>query len=97
MQRIFSKIIAIVVLTGKSLACKYGMEFSIAYKTIFMKGSRAQNNRQNKQLTGHRPRPDVRDDLDSRSNEEQDNKGDDVTHNRKDVRNNGQRRKNEKP
>ena len=36
-------------------------------------------------MAGHRPKPDVRDDLDSRANEEQDNKGDDVTHNRKDV------------
>ena len=38
---------------------------------------------QNKQMAGHRPKPDTRDDLDSRSNEEQDNKGDDVTHNEK--------------
>ncbi|MCW3072993.1 MAG: hypothetical protein JWP69_62 [Flaviaesturariibacter sp.] len=53
-----------------------------------MKGSRMQNNMQNKQFMGHRPRPDVRDDLDSRSNEEQDTKGGDVTHNAKDVRNN---------
>ncbi len=29
-------------------------------------------------------RPDVRDNLDSRKNEEQDNKGNDVTHNKKD-------------
>ena len=56
-----------------------------------MKGSRAQNTKQNKQMMGHRPKPDVRDDLDARSNEEQDNKGDDVTHNRKDVRNNRQK------
>ncbi|MDB5252832.1 MAG: hypothetical protein JWP27_2001 [Flaviaesturariibacter sp.] len=43
---------------------------------------------QSKQFMSHRPRPDVRDDLDSRSNEEQDTKGNDVTHNAKDVRNN---------
>ncbi len=30
-------------------------------------------------------RPDVRDDLDSRKNEEQETKGDDVTHNEKKV------------
>lgn len=48
-----------------------------------MKGSRSQTNMQNKQMAGHRPKPDTRDDLDSRSNEEQDNKGDDVTHNEK--------------
>lgn len=50
-----------------------------------MKGSRAQNNMQNKQMTGHRPKPDIRDDMDSRKNEEQDTKGDDVTHNEKDL------------
>jgi hypothetical protein len=60
-----------------------------------MKGSRSQNNMQNKQSVSHRPKPEVRDDLDSRSNEEQDNKGDDVTHNRKDVRNNRQRKQKE--
>ena len=31
----------------------------------------------------HTPRPEIRDDLDSRKNEEQDFKGDDVTHNKK--------------
>lgn len=31
-------------------------------------------------------RPEIRDNLDSRVNEEQDNKGDDVTHNRKEHR-----------
>ncbi|HWJ91359.1 MAG TPA: hypothetical protein VNR87_09625 [Flavisolibacter sp.] len=53
-----------------------------------MKGSRAQNNMQNKQLMSHRPKPEVRDDLDSRSNEEFETKGDDVTHNKKDQKNN---------
>lgn len=51
-----------------------------------MKGSRSQNNMQNKQMVGHRPKPDTRDDLDSRSNEEQDNKGGDVTHNEKQTK-----------
>lgn len=50
-----------------------------------MKGSRGQNNMQSKQMTGHRPKPDIRDDMDSRKNEEQDNKGGDVTHNKKDL------------
>lgn len=53
-----------------------------------MKGSRMQTNMQSKQFISHRPRPDVRDDLDSRKNEEQDFKGEDVTHNAKDLRNN---------
>ncbi|HEX6333495.1 MAG TPA: hypothetical protein VFZ78_04655 [Flavisolibacter sp.] len=46
-----------------------------------MKGSRSQNNQQNKQEVGHRPRPDIRDNLDSREGEEQMTKGDDITHN----------------
>jgi len=58
-----------------------------------MKGSRAQNNRQNKQMMGHRPQPDIRDDLDSRKNEEQDTKGDDITHNEKEVRSDKETRK----
>lgn len=36
-------------------------------------------------MVGHRPKPDIRDDMDSRKNEEQDIKGDDVTHNKKDL------------
>ena len=51
-----------------------------------MKGSRSQTNMQNKQMIGHRPKPENRDDLDSRSNEEQDNKGDDRTHNEKETK-----------
>ena len=51
-----------------------------------MKGSRAQDNKQNKSMPGHRPVPQNKDDLDSRKNEEQDTKGDDITHNRKDVK-----------
>ena len=50
-----------------------------------MKGSRAQNNRQNKSEPGHRPVPQNKDDLDSRKNEEQQTKGSDVTHNKKEV------------
>lgn len=44
-------------------------------------------------MTGHRPKPDVRDDLDSRKNEEQQTKGTDVTHNEKEVRHNRQHKK----
>ena len=51
-----------------------------------MKHSRSQDNLQNKQMSGHKPKPDVRDDLDSRKNEEQDTKGDDVTHNEKETK-----------
>ena len=49
---------------------------------------------QNKQMASHRPRPDTRDDLDSRKNEEQDTKGNDVTHNKKQTRNDKKKVKN---
>ena len=58
-----------------------------------MKGARSQTNMQHKQEVGHRPRPDIRDDLDSRKNEEQDTKGDDVTNNEKEVRSDNNMRK----
>lgn len=48
-----------------------------------MKGSRSQTNMQSKQMVGHRPVPNTRDDLDSRKNEEWQTKGDDITHNTK--------------
>jgi len=41
---------------------------------------------QNKQNVSHRPRPEIRDNLDSRKNEEQDTKGSDVTHNDKETK-----------
>ena len=50
-----------------------------------MKNSRSQDNMQNKSMPGHRPVPQNRDDIDSRSNQEWDTKGDDVTHNKKEV------------
>ena len=42
--------------------------------------------KQNKQTNSKIPKPEVRDDLDSRKNEEQDTKGDDFTHNKKETR-----------
>lgn len=51
-----------------------------------MKGSRSQSNMQNKSMPGHRPLPQNKDDIDSRSNEEWQTKGDDVTHNEKEVK-----------
>jgi hypothetical protein len=35
------------------------------------------------QFNKNKPSPEIRDNLDSRKNEEQDSKGDDITHNRK--------------
>jgi len=46
-----------------------------------MKQSRSKNNAQSKQGMNHKPVPEIRDNLDSRKREEQDFKGDDVTHN----------------
>ncbi|MFL5808723.1 MAG: hypothetical protein ACJ749_04330 [Flavisolibacter sp.] len=69
------------------------MNFSILIENSFMKGSRSQNTRQNKTTPGHRPMPQNKDDLDSRKNEEQDTKGDDVTHNEKQVRGDNRMRK----
>ncbi len=51
-----------------------------------MKHSRSLDNMQNKQMAGHKPKPDVRDNLDSRKNEEQDTKGNDITHNEKETK-----------
>jgi hypothetical protein len=58
-----------------------------------MKGSRTQNNQQSKQGMSHKPMPEIRDNLDSRKREEQDFKGSDVTHNKRDVRNQPNRSK----
>jgi hypothetical protein len=53
------------------------------FKQLFMKTSGSTNNRQGKQGQSHKPVPDTRNQVDSRSNEEWDNKGDDITHNKK--------------
>lgn len=58
-----------------------------------MKESRSQNNMQNKTVAGHRPIPQNKDDMDSRSGEEQSVKGDDITHNQKQVRSDNTMRK----
>jgi len=55
-------------------------------KTYIMKDARGQNTRQNKSEPGHRPQPQNKDNLDSRENLEQDDKGGDVTHNRKEMK-----------
>ena len=51
-----------------------------------MKGIRSQTNMQNKQLNNNLPRPENKDNLDSRKNEEWQTKGDDVTHNKKEKK-----------
>lgn len=54
-----------------------------------MKTSRNQHLRQSKPEMAKMPRPEIRDNLDSRKNEEQDMKGDDSTHNRKATKSSG--------
>ena len=44
---------------------------------------KTQMNKENKQGMSKKPRPEIRDNLDSRKAEEQDFKGDDITHNTK--------------
>jgi hypothetical protein len=51
-----------------------------------MKNSRSQNTKQSKQGITNKPRPEIRDNLDSREGEEQMTKGDDVTHNQKQTK-----------
>jgi hypothetical protein len=41
-----------------------------------MKGSRSTTNKQSKQGQSHKPRPEIRDDIDSRKNKELNYKGD---------------------
>jgi hypothetical protein len=61
-----------------------------------MKGSRSNSTGQNKTVpNSHRPIPQNKDDIDSRSNEEQDTKGEDVTHNKKEHRNDRKKVKND--
>ncbi|MBC7904112.1 MAG: hypothetical protein H7Y27_11845 [Gemmatimonadaceae bacterium] len=52
-----------------------------------MKNTKGQNTVKNPQTNNHKTRPEIRDNLDSRKNEEQDIKGDDITHNEKPVKN----------
>lgn len=51
-----------------------------------MKGNPSQNNMANKQPAGNKRRPENKDNLDSREGEEQQTKGDDVTHNQKEKK-----------
>ena len=48
-----------------------------------MKNLQTQNKKENIQFNANKRRPDNKDNLDSREHEEQDFKGDDTTHNKK--------------
>jgi hypothetical protein len=58
-----------------------------------MKTSRDQMNQQNKQGKTKVPKPEIRDDIDSRKNEEFEIKGDDVTHNIKEKKSERKKKK----
>ena len=59
-----------------------------------MKSNQKPNPKQDRQnVSNNQNRPEIRDNLDSRKNEEQDQKGDDWTNNEKETRNNQQRKK----
>jgi hypothetical protein len=51
-----------------------------------MKKKKSQLDKENIQFNTNKHRPDIRDNLDSRINEEQRFKGDDITHNKKEHR-----------
>ena len=55
-----------------------------------MKTTSNQQQTQNTRANTGKRSPEIRDNLDSRKNEEQDSKGDDITHNQKPHRNNQQ-------
>jgi hypothetical protein len=52
-----------------------------------MKNPISQTKKVNTKFNTNKPRAEIRDDLDNRKNEEQDFKGDDITHNQKDHKN----------
>jgi hypothetical protein len=54
-----------------------------------MKNSRNQTSKQSKQGASRVPKPEIRDDLDSRKHEEQDLKESDITHNKKETKRGG--------
>lgn len=61
-----------------------------------MNQSRDNSTGQNKSVQNtHRPQPQNKDDIDSRSNEEWDTKGDDVTHNKKEHQSDRKKVKND--
>ena len=61
-----------------------------------MKHAGGQDTKQNKQMMGNKPRPEIRDNLDSREGEEQMTKGDDTTHNEKETKRDHLKKKDKK-
>jgi len=59
-----------------------------------MKNMKTSNPKQNIQFNQNKRRPENKDNLDSREGEEQQLKGDDITHNKKEVQNKRSSKKN---
>lgn len=59
-----------------------------------MKNVKSQTPDHNTRFNANKNRPDIRDNMDSREGEEQQSKGNDVTHNQKEVKNKKQEKKN---
>ena len=68
---------------GQKMVAPLWYDFFIA---LSMKKKSSQINKENIQFNTNRHRPEIRDNLDNRKNEEQDFKGDDITHNKKEPR-----------
>ena len=51
-----------------------------------MKNTPSQQSKPVRQTNSNTPKPEIRDNLDSRKNEEWETKGDDVTHNKKETK-----------
>ena len=82
----FLKIIAIYAHKIHPPQSWYG--FFTTWRKADMKNTQSQTPQANTQFNANKKRPEVRDNLDSRKNEEQEFKGDDVTHNEKPHHNN---------
>ena len=61
----------------------HGMIFPAELENRHMKTPNVKTPQPNNKSNSYHTRPDIRDDLDSRANEEQNFKGDDITHNKK--------------
>ena len=63
------------------------VRYLLDFQKKHMKNSKAPNQKPNAHFNQNKHRPENKDNLDSREGEEQQTKGDDVTHNNKEVQN----------
>ncbi len=67
------------------------------FQSLFMKKNIGQTKKENTKFNTNKQRPEIRDNLDSRINEEQEFKGGDMTHNKKEHRKPEKKRRNSSP